>query len=117
VFLGHSVTQHKSVSDATARLIDEEVRRLIEEAEGAARRILTEKQEDLEKLARALLEYETLNGEDVRALLRGEPIDRPPEEEPPQDHGAKSAVPTTAASKGGGAAPTGDFEPEPQPGS
>jgi cell division protease FtsH len=117
VFLGHSVTQHKSVSDATARMIDEEVRRLIEEAEGHARRILTEQAEGLETLAQALLEYETLAGDEVRALLRGEPIDRPPEEEPPADHGAKSAVPTTATPKNDGPEPAGDLEPEPQPGS
>ncbi len=117
VFLGHSVTQHKSVSDATARMIDEEVRRLIEEAESAARRILTERNDDLVLLSKALLEYETLSGDEVKALLRGESIERPPEEEPPHDHGAKSAVPTTEASKDDGAEPTGDFEPEPQPGS
>ena len=72
IFLGHSVTQQKHVSDATARLIDEEVRRLIDEAEATARRILSERRDDLETVAAALLEYETLSGEEVRALLRGE---------------------------------------------
>ena len=77
IFLGHSVTQQKHVSDATARLIDEEVRRLIDEAETTARRILSERRDALEVLANALLEYETLSGEEVRALLRGEDVGGP----------------------------------------
>ncbi|WP_374466187.1 ATP-dependent zinc metalloprotease FtsH, partial [Ferrovibrio sp.] len=77
VFLGHSVTQRKNVSDATAKLIDEEIRRIIDEAETAARRILTEHRDDLDKVAQALLEYETLSGDEVKALLRGEAIIRP----------------------------------------
>src|SRR3546814_13685431 len=70
VFLGHSVTQRKNVSDATARLIDEEIRRIIDDAEGNARRILTEHRDDLDKIAQALLEYETLSGEIGRAPCR-----------------------------------------------
>ncbi|MDX2104595.1 MAG: ATP-dependent metallopeptidase FtsH/Yme1/Tma family protein [Alphaproteobacteria bacterium] len=76
VFLGHSVTQRKNVSDATARIIDEEIRRIIDEAEGEARRILTEKLDDLHTVAKGLLEYETLSGDEVKALLRGEAIHR-----------------------------------------
>ncbi|MEM7652972.1 MAG: ATP-dependent zinc metalloprotease FtsH, partial [Pseudomonadota bacterium] len=83
VFLGHSVAQQKNVSDATAKLIDEEIRRLIEEGETKARQILTDKIDDLHAMAGALLEYETLSGEDVDALLRGEPIHRPTDNEPP----------------------------------
>ena len=61
IFLGHSVTQQKNVADATARVIDEEVRRLIDEAEAQAREILLARRDDLERLANALLEYETLS--------------------------------------------------------
>ncbi len=84
IFLGHSVSQQKNVSEATADLIDKEVRRLIEEGEATARRILTEKIDDLHKIAKALLEYETLSGEEVRALLRGEEIRRDDPENPPK---------------------------------
>ncbi|MFC3674554.1 ATP-dependent zinc metalloprotease FtsH [Ferrovibrio xuzhouensis] len=118
VFLGHSVTQRKNVSDATARLIDEEIRRIIDDAEGNARRILTEHREDLDKIAQALLEYETLSGDEVRALLRGEPIVRPEDKTPAaptgSDTGPRSAVPTSTSRPG--AKPGPGFEPEPQPG-
>jgi cell division protease FtsH len=116
IFLGHSVTQQKNVSDATARLIDEEVRRLVEEAETKAYKTLNDHREDLEKVAKGLLEYETLSGDEVKALLRGEAIVRDDgEEEPPADNGAKSSVPTTDEGVSGKS--TGGFEPEPQPGS
>ncbi|MDG5494230.1 ATP-dependent zinc metalloprotease FtsH [Niveispirillum sp. BGYR6] len=113
VFLGHSVAQQQNVSEATAQLIDEEIRRLIEEGEVQARTILTTHLQDLHKVSEALLEFETLSGDEVRALLRGEevvrtdpPAPRPPAVEPPKSTGGRrSSVPTT----GGG-------EPEPQPG-
>lgn len=76
IFLGHSVAQQKNISEATAELIDQEVRRLIEDGESAARRILTERLSDLHKIAIALLELETLSGEEVQTLLRGEKIVR-----------------------------------------
>jgi cell division protease FtsH len=117
VFLGHSVTQRKNVSDATAKLIDDEIRRLIDEGEGSARRILTEHLDDLHTIANALLEYETLSGEEVKALLRGEAIRVGGGEAPPPR--ARSSVPTSGTparddpSKG---RPPGGLEPEPQPG-
>jgi cell division protease FtsH len=114
VFLGHSVTQRKNVSDATAKVIDDEVRRLVDEAEGRARAILTEHLEHLHRVAKALLEYETLSGDEVKTLLRGEPIVRPEEPGSNSDAGGiRSAVPPTRGRKGG---PAGGLEPEPQPG-
>ncbi|WP_395020512.1 ATP-dependent zinc metalloprotease FtsH [Dongia sp.] len=74
VFLGHSVTQRKNVSDDTARLIDQEVRRIVEEGEQKAREILSKNIDGLHVVAKALLEYETLSGDEVQALLRGEKI-------------------------------------------
>ncbi len=74
VFLGHSVARNQSVSEDTARLIDEETRSLIEEAETTARGVLTKHLDDLHVLAKALLEYETLTGDEINALLRGEEI-------------------------------------------
>ena len=112
IFLGHAVTQQKHVSDATARLIDEEVRRLIDEAEDTARRILQEKREDLERVATALLDYETLSGEEVRALVRGEPIVRVDPREEPRDSGRRASVPPSGKKA---KEPRGGFEPEPQP--
>ncbi len=115
VFLGHSVTQRKNISDATARTIDEEVKRVVEEGEEKAREIITEHLEDLHKLATGLLEYETLTLKDIQALLRGESIHRPDQDETPGDAGgARASVPTSGPKDKD--EPTGDMEPEPQPG-
>jgi cell division protease FtsH len=76
VFLGHSVTQTKNLSDDTARLIDGEIRSLIQTGEETARRILTENIDQLHAIAKALLEFETLSGEDVKGILRGEKVVR-----------------------------------------
>jgi len=71
VFLGHSVSRTQSVSEKTANLIDEEVKKLVQTAFDEARRILTEKLDDLHTLAKALLEYETLSGDEIIAVLKG----------------------------------------------
>ena len=76
VFLGHSVSQSKNMSDETASLIDSEVRRIVDDAYTRARTILTEKLEDLHTLAKALLEYELLSGDEIKALLKGDKITR-----------------------------------------
>ncbi len=110
VFLGHSVTQTKNMSDATAAMIDAEIRGLIEEGEVNARRILGEHMDDLHALANGLLEYETLDRNDIDALLRGEAIHRdeggggvPPsadeaaEEEAAKKRRRKSSVPSSGS--------------------
>jgi len=76
VFLGHSVSRSQSVSEATAQLIDQEIRRLIEEAEHSARTVLTDNLDELHRLASALLEYETLSGEEAKRVIKGEDIGR-----------------------------------------
>jgi cell division protease FtsH len=76
VFLGHSVARTQSISAETARLIDEEVRRFVEEGEGVARKVLTDNIDELHRLAAALLEYETLSGDEARSAIAGQPIDR-----------------------------------------
>jgi cell division protease FtsH len=116
VFLGHSVTQRKNVSDATAKIIDEEVRRIIDEAETKARDVLTQHIDDLKTITEALLEYETLSGDEVTKLLKGEPIDRPETSEPPEDTAGASSVPTSSKGRRRGDS-EGGMEPEPQPGS
>lgn len=84
VFLGHSVTQHKNISDDTLRQVDEEVNRILDETYADAKRILTENRDELDRLGEALLEYETLSGDDIKALLKGEPLNKPdiPEKPP-----------------------------------
>lgn len=113
VFLGHSVAKHQNISEKTAQMIDEEIRRICEEAETLAYDVLKEHKEDLHLLAKALLEYETLSGDEVRRLLNGEEIHRPSEDEPTTKPGARSSVPTsTHKPKGSGLGP----DPDPTPG-
>ncbi len=71
VFLGHSVAQSKNVSDDTAKIIDSEVKRLVEEAKSKARKILTDNIDQLHIIAKGLLEYETLTGDEIKDLLNG----------------------------------------------
>jgi cell division protease FtsH len=110
VFLGHSVARNQTVSEQTAQLIDQEVRRLIEEAEATARSVLTEHIDQLHRLAGALLEYETLNGEESKKAIRGEDIGREdPNSRRPSLPVAGSSIPSTRRPRGGigGPAPQG----------
>ena len=76
VFLGYSMGQHKSMSSATANKVDAEVKRIVDEAYTSARKTLTENQHELEALAKALLEYETLSGDEILLILKGEKLKR-----------------------------------------
>jgi cell division protease FtsH len=71
VFLGHSVSRTQNVSEETANIIDAEVKRLVNDGYEEAKRILTERLDDLHKLAKALLEYETLSGDEIVGALKG----------------------------------------------
>ncbi|MDB5416399.1 MAG: cell division protein FtsH [Rubritepida sp.] len=82
VFLGHSVTQSKNLSEETARIIDSEIRGMIDKAYARATQLLTDNREELERLAKGLLEYETLSGDEIRTVLRGEPVVRNRPDEP-----------------------------------
>ncbi len=110
VFLGHSVTQHKNMSDATAHLVDEEVRRIVDAAYATASSILAQYTDQLHTLAKGLLEFETLSGEDIHALIRGETIIRPDGDmpSPPKQStpGRRTSVPTSGAKDPG-------LDPEP----
>ncbi len=116
VFLGHSVTQRKNISDATAKIIDEEIRRIIDESETKAKNILLTNMDALHRVAKALLEYETISGDEVRALMRGESIARDGDDTP--------TSPVTPSGPSGNAVPgrrsavpsSGDLNPTPQPG-
>ena len=112
VFLGHSVTQHKNMSDRTAQLVDEEIRRIVDESYERARVILTENIDQLHTLAKGLLEYETLSGDEINRLLRGEPILRDDDREtvaapPPRPTagGRRSSVPPSSGQESGGMGP------------
>ena len=111
VFLGHSVARQQNISEATAQKVDAEIHRIIDESYQNARRILTERQSDLNVLARGLLEYETLTGDEIIALLKGIAPVRTPYEEPEPQRGQGPSVPQAGRPRG-----PGPLVPEPQPG-
>ncbi len=99
VFVGRSVTQHKQVSEETARRIDEAVRAVIDQGYGAARRILKEKMDILHTMAEALLQYETIDKEQIAAIMDGRtpgpPKDWSPDDSGGNDGGKASGKPRT----------------------
>jgi cell division protease FtsH len=117
VFLGHSVAQQKNVSESTAQTIDREIRRLIDSAYVEAKDILTKQHDAFVAVAEGLLEYETLSGDEIKALIRGEKPARDLGDDTPPTRG--SAVPKAGTKKDMGAAKKGDepdagLEPQPQ---
>ncbi len=99
VFLGHSVAQSKNLSDDTAAVIDSEIKLIVQGAYARATEILTTHIDHLHAVAKALLEYETLSGDEIKGLLRGEPIIRDyPEDTTPS--GPRSSVPSSGGSAG-----------------
>ena len=85
VFLGHSVARTQNISEQTAQTIDIEVRNLVQGGFTEARRILTERLPDLHSVAKALLEYETLSGDEIVGAIKGiAPVrDKPEDKAPP----------------------------------
>ena len=69
VFLGRSVARQQNMSEETARKVDSEIRKIVDKGYERARKVLTEKIDDLHKLAKALLTYETLSGEEIENLI------------------------------------------------
>ena len=110
VFLGHSVSRQQNVSEKTAELIDAEVKRLVLQGYERARQILTDHHDDLEKVAQALLEYETLSGDEILQVIRGEKIERPDAADrlPPLGAGGVSGLPKAGRRHGG----LGDAAPQ-----
>lgn len=93
VFLGRSVTQNKNMSEDTARLVDAEIKRLVTEGHAQATKILKEKTKDWETLAQALMEYETLTGEEINDLLNGKKINKDKESPVSEEKRTKASIP------------------------
>ena len=83
IFLGREIAQHQDYSENTAMQIDKEVKKVVLAAHAEARKLLEENRDALILVAEALLEYETLDGNEVTAVIKGEKIHREPEVEPP----------------------------------
>jgi cell division protease FtsH len=114
VFLGHSVARQQHMSEATAQMVDAEVRRIIDDAYEVCRTILNYNIDQLHAVAQALLEYETLSGDEIKAIIRGEAIrvGGGDDDEKPRS-GARASVPTSARKPKGS---PGGLGPDPSPG-
>ena len=93
VFLGKSVTQNKNMSEDTARLVDAEIKNLVVNAHAEATKLLQEHQKEWELLAQALIEYETLTGDEIKQVIKGEKIDKSAESPVPEERKTQSSVP------------------------
>ncbi len=98
VFLGRSVTQHKNVSEATMQKVDAEIRRIVDEQYALARKLLEENRDKVEAMTQALLEWETIDAEQIDDIMAGRPP-RPPKP-------SQSAPQPSAPSDSPGAAPS-----------
>ncbi len=96
VFLGHSVTQHKNVSDETSHVIDEEIRAFVDRNYQRAHQILTDKMDRLHMMADALIKYETIDKDQIADIMDGN-APRPPKDWDEQPHGGGSS--STSAKK------------------
>jgi len=109
VFLGRSVSQQKNMADATASIIDSEVRRIVDEAYDAATKILKKHNVELERLAQGLLEYETLDGEEIKIIVEGGTLVRKDADDTPVKPGpvrkSRTGLPGTGRPKKPGGEP------------
>jgi cell division protease FtsH len=110
IFLGREISETRNYSEKIAEEIDDEVRRLIEEAQERARSVLREHRDLLDKLANVLLEVETLEGESLTRLLNSDPN----EAWPPADLAQRAEAPVTPPTEEPRTRPA--FEPKPAPG-
>ncbi|MEN3793560.1 ATP-dependent zinc metalloprotease FtsH [Fulvimarina sp. MAC3] len=113
VFLGHSVAQQQNMSEDTARLIDSEVRGIVEVAENKARQVLNDNIDQLHLLAKSLLEYETLSGKEVDDLLHGRPLTRDMGDDTPPSRGSSIPKAGTSRPSHGGETDEGGMAPQP----
>ncbi len=111
VFLGHSVARTQHVSDETQKLVDQEIKNFVNTGYEEAKRILTDHEDQLHTIAKGLLEYETLSGDEMRNLLDGKPPVRDTGEDVTQARA--SAVPSAGKGKKGDSPEPGGMEPQP----
>jgi len=110
IFLGRSVTTHRNLSEATMQKVDAEIRRIIDAQYALARRLIEENRDKVEALAQALLEYETLDAEQIDDIMAG----RPPR--PPKDQGNGGAPRRSGSSPGRASEPRPGAAPDsPEP--
>lgn len=113
VFLGHAITQRQNMSEDTANLIDEEIRRIVLDGEKKAWEVLGPNRDKLEAVTQALMEYETINGEECQAVMAGKRIVRESDDESTKGP-MGSAVPVAGKARPPREEPDPGMEPQPQ---
>ena len=99
IFLGHSVTQKKNISEGTAQEIDKEIRKIVDEAYKKARSIIKKNINQLHKLAKGLLHYETLTGDEIKDVIKGKKIKKSNIKNAKKKNTTLSPVPTVEKRK------------------
>ncbi|MEM7686371.1 MAG: cell division protein FtsH, partial [Pseudomonadota bacterium] len=114
-FLGAYSAGTTRISGAMQKTIDEEVKRMIDEAYDTAKNMLLDKNEEFERIAQGLLEYETLTNDDLRKIIAGEPLDRDDDDDTQttSSSGGHSAIPKAGKPRRGDSEPDPDMEPQP----
>ena len=107
VFLGRSVTTHKNVSESTMFKVDQEIRRIIDEQYSVARKIIEDNTEKMHKMAHALLEWETIDADQIADIMNGQDP-RPPK---PTSSGSGGTPPSTSSGAGNAASPAATVQP------
>jgi cell division protease FtsH len=99
VFLGQQLVRSSSVSPETARVIESETKRFVDEGEATARSVLTKHKKAWKAVAEGLIEFETLTGDEIKDLIKGIRPSRPDPEDTPKPKGPGAAVPVTSGPK------------------
>jgi cell division protease FtsH len=92
IFLGRSVARTQNMSEETARKVDSEIRKIVEKGYERAKKVLTDKIDDLHKLAKALLTYETLSGDEIENLINKNIYPANKEDLKPEENNEGSAL-------------------------
>ena len=94
VFLGRSITTHKNVSESTLQKVDAEIRRIVDQQYALARKLIEANREKVEVMAKALLEWETIDAEQINDIMEGRPPRPPKPAAPPAQHPPRDSTPT-----------------------
>jgi len=96
IFLGRSITTHKNLSEATMQKVDAEIRRIIDEQYSLARRLIEDNRDKVDTMAKALLEWETLDSDQVNDIMAGRPPRPPKPATPPAPSSTSGSSPSPA---------------------
>jgi len=96
VFLGRSITTHKNVSESTLQQVDTEIRRIIDQQYGIARKIIEDNRDKVDIMAKALLEWETIDADQINDIMEGRPPRPPKPAQPPAQQPPRDPTPTPA---------------------